>query len=189
MFVSLSLFYLTFLECGNCKHPYFIGEVSASFSVGTFTNIFNSVFLTKRLNSNTYKTYLQQIVAIEKKDITVKIGPVFILGNTDLLGSFSLNKKFLLSMAGSVRRQWTRFIFSYQSLCRQVDMLAFSYLVRVMIKTLRFPRILFVSMLVCCCSKNWLNRWLFLPLLLLSVFFLFLSLKGLSLIFLFIFRC
>lgn len=113
MFVSLSLFYLTSLECGNCKHPYFIGEVSASFSVGTFTNIFETSLLDKRLNSNTYKTYLQQIVAIKKKDMTVKVCPVLILGNTDLLGSFTLNKKFLLSIASSVRRQWTLFVFSY----------------------------------------------------------------------------
>ena len=119
--------------------------MSASFSVGTFTNILNSSLLDNRENSNTYKTYLQQVVALEKKDITVKICPVFILGNTDLLGSFSLNKKFLLSIASSVCRQWIFFVFSYQSPCRQVDMLAFSYLFCVMIKTLRFPRILFVS--------------------------------------------
>ena len=105
LFVSLSLIYLTFLECGNCGHPYFIGEVSALFSVGTFTNIFNSSPLKKILRSNTYKTYLQQIVATEEKDITVKIGPVFILANTDLLGSISLNETFLLSIAGSVHRQ------------------------------------------------------------------------------------
>ena len=74
--MSLSLFYLTFLECGYCKHPYFIGEVGALFSVGTFTNICNTSLLDKRLNSNTYKIYLQQIVAIEKKDITVKINYV-----------------------------------------------------------------------------------------------------------------
>ena len=48
LFASLSFFYHTFLECGNCKHPYFIGEVSAPFSVGTFTNIFNSSPLEKK---------------------------------------------------------------------------------------------------------------------------------------------
>ena len=67
------------------------------------------------------------------------------VGSTDLLGSFSLNKKFHLSIASSVRRPWTLFVFSYQNPCRQVDMLAFSYLFCVMIKTLKFPRILFVS--------------------------------------------
>ena len=145
--MSLSLFYLTFLECGYCKHPYFIGEVGALFSVGTFTNICNTSLLDKRLNSNTYKTYLQQIVAIKKKDITVKINYVQSLSSVILTcwEAFHWSFSFLLSIASSVRRQWTLFIFSYQSSCWQVDMLAFSYLFRVMIKTLRFPRILFVS--------------------------------------------
>ena len=112
--ITERLIYLTFSECGNCGHPYFIGEVSASFSVDTFTNIFNSIPLNKRRNWNKYDFYLQQTVT-EKKDITVKIiCSVFILGNT-CLASVSLNKKFPLSIASSVCRQWTLFIFPFHS--------------------------------------------------------------------------
>ena len=46
LFVALSVCFI--LECGNCKHPYFIGEVSASFFVCTFTKIFNSSPLDKK---------------------------------------------------------------------------------------------------------------------------------------------
>ena len=119
--------------------------MSASFSVGTFTNILNSSLLDNRENSNTYKTYLQQVVAIEKKDITVKYVQSLSSVILTCWEAFHWNFSFLLSIASSVRRQWTLFVFSCQSPCRQVDMLAFSYLFCVMIKTLRFPRILFVS--------------------------------------------
>ena len=142
--ITQRLIYLTFSVCGNCeKFPYFIGEVSASFSVDTFTNTFNSIPLNKRRNWNKCDFYLLQTVATEKKDITVKIiCPVFILGNTCLV-SISLNKKFPLSIAGSVCRQWAFSYFLLIVLSRQVDIFAFFYLFRIMIR--RFPCILFVS--------------------------------------------
>ena len=120
--ITQRLIYLTFSVCGNCeKFPYFIGEVSASFSVDTFTNTFNSIPLNKRRNWNKCDFYLLQTVATEKKDITVKIiCPVFILGNTCLV-SISLNKKFPLSIAGSVCRQWAFSYFLLIVLSRQVD--------------------------------------------------------------------
>ena len=45
MFQELSVLSLIFSECGNCKHPYFIGEVSAYYSETTRVLYFFSLLV------------------------------------------------------------------------------------------------------------------------------------------------